>query len=156
MKHIFALIITVITPFFCHAQDDLYYIEEDIIPKKSNTIMIDNDLVKTQNLTALDEILFNNGFGIHNKNNDSGSITTTEKPFKHGVIKLMILVKDNKVLIKGQYNINISYTVYGVTSETDWQPVQYLGTKKSPSMKAWDEIAKVAEAIPGSKKYLRL
>lgn len=118
------------------------------IPKKANTISISGQLSQVDYFKTITDLLFVNGYGILNSDKETGIITTTEKSIKQGSIRLTLLVKDNKVIIRGQFSVP------GITEDSQWESIQYQGQAKSAYMNAWNEMARIAEAIPGSKSYI--
>ena len=138
------------------AQDDLYYTsakQVDSIPKKANTIIIEGTQSRNEYFNAITNILFEAGYGIHSSDKEQGIITTSEKSFKKGVIKLTFLIKNKRVVLRGQYNLNMSIDFGEVTSEIAWSEIMYFGMKKSPNIIAWEEMIKVANQIQGNKVY---
>lgn len=137
-------IILALTSFICKAQ----------IPQNANTIIITDTLHKDQLYSKVTEVLFEAGYGILNSDKESGTITTTDKPFQKGKIKLVLLVKDNKVILRGDYDMGITVDYGGVTTSFNWTQIQHYGMKKSPNIIAWNEMQKVSDALPGQKEYL--
>lgn len=121
--------------------------------KKANTIVISNDLSLKNNIKQVTEILFESGYGIHNSDTDAGVISTTEKSFKNGSIKLNILVRDQKITIRGDFKTNISLDIGSVTSESSWEMIENRGQKNSPYQNAWDSMNNFALLLPGEKYY---
>ncbi|NLJ42509.1 MAG: hypothetical protein GX431_02550 [Bacteroidales bacterium] len=78
-----------------------FFLSEQTIPPKANTIIITDSLTMNQYYLKVTDILFESGYGKLSTDIENGTITTTEKAFKNGVVKLVILVKDNKVLLRG-------------------------------------------------------
>jgi hypothetical protein len=125
------------------------------IPKKANTITIAGNSSQADNFKQVNTTLFENGYGILNSDKELGLITTTEKSFIDGAIKLNILVKDNKVLIRGDYKMSVSINIgAGATIDPTWSTILFTGMKGSPAKDAWIEMSKLADAIPGDKEYL--
>lgn len=124
------------------------------IPKKANTIIIVDSLSQEQYYTKINDLLFESGYGILNTDKSLGTITTTEKSYKNGSVKLNILIKDSKVLLRGDFKADMSITMGGVTATASWLAIEYSGGKNSAYRNAWDEMDKVAQLIPGSKEYL--
>lgn len=124
------------------------------IPPKANTIIITDTLTMNQYYSTITEILFESGYGIQSTDKETGTITTTEKAYKNGSIKLVILVKDNKVLLRGDFKSDLEISLYGVTSEASWSVIENIGGKKSVYQNAWSELQKFANVIPGKKEYL--
>ena len=143
MKTTFLTLLFLI-PLFCFAQ----------IPKKANTIIITGNLTQDESFKQVTGILFESGYGILSSDNNIGTITTTEKSIKRATTRFTFLIKDKKVLIRGQFNINITTNYGGVSSPSDWSDIQYFGMNGSPSMAAWNEMLKIAEMISGKKEYL--
>jgi hypothetical protein len=124
------------------------------IPKKANTIIIVDSLSQEQFYNKINDLLFESGYGILNTDKSQGTITTTEKSYKNGSIKLNILIKDSKVLLRGDFKTDLSIEIYGVTSNPSWSAIENTGGKNSAYRNAWNEMNKVAESIPGNKTYL--
>ena len=82
-----------------------------------------------------------------------GTISTTEKSFKNGEIKLNILMKDGKVIIRGNFKSNINISMYGVSTAETWYTIEYTGAKGSAYRNAWNEMQKISDQIPGLKTY---
>jgi hypothetical protein len=127
---------------------------QDLIPKKSNAIIITDTLSLLTYYKDISNLLYENGYGILNENRELGIISTTEKSFKNGVLKLNFLIKDNKIILRGDFKIDISLSLGSVSSVPTWSTIQYIGMKNSPSKNAWNEMIKISEAIPGEKEYL--
>jgi hypothetical protein len=156
MKKVFLTLFSFIS-FICYAQDDLNYTPEKKvgdIPKKANTIIIADSLPKMELYAKISDLLFENGYGILSSDKELGNITTTEKSFKNGVVKLTFLIKDNRILMRGHYRDDFTLDLGGVSSGPEWAEIKYYGMKKSITMNAWDEMSKFANAIPGKKEYL--
>lgn len=132
---------------------EIFAFAQQAVPKNANTIFITDSLDFEQNYNTISELLFTNGYGIFNADKSLGTITTNEKPLKNGSVRLIIMVKDNRIIIKGQVNANMEMSLYGVTSKSEWEQICYAGMKKSILMNAWNEMNKIAEALPGSKEY---
>lgn len=143
MKKIF-LSLFLALPFICSAQ----------IPQNANTIIITDTLLQAQLYNKVSEVLFESGYGILNSNKETGIITTTDKPFQKGKIRLNLMVKDNKIILRGDYDMGISLNYGGVSTELNWTQIQHYGMKKSPNIIAWNEMQKVSDALPGQKEYL--
>lgn len=124
------------------------------IPKKANTIIIVDSLSQEQFYNKINDLLFESGYGILNTDKSQGTITTTEKSYKNGSIKLNILIKDSKVLLRGDFKTDLSIEIYGVTSNPSWSAIENTGGKNSAYRNAWDEMSKIADSIPGAKRYL--
>jgi hypothetical protein len=126
-----------------------------VIPKKANTIIVTNTLTKEQLYNSISNALFEVGYGILNGDKELGQITTTEKSFKTGVVKLNILIKDQKVLIRGDFKMSISINYgSGVTSNPSWSMIENKGMKGSAYQDSWNEMIKITDQIPGTKEYL--
>lgn len=123
------------------------------IPQKANSIIITDTLTQSQYYDVITGILFEYGYGILNTDKDLGTITTTEKPFKNGGVKLIIMAKDNRVLLRGDFKVGMSLSMNGVTSEPSWSTIENRGVKNSAYQNAWAEMQKVADLIPGNKEY---
>jgi hypothetical protein len=139
------------------AQDDLYYSppkEPSAIPKKANCIIITDTISQLNYYNKITDILFESGYGILNSDKASGTITTTEKAFKNGTVKLAILIKDNRVVLRGDWKDNISLDLGGVSAEPSWAIISFQGMKNSPYLNAWNEMNKVALAIGTKIEYL--
>lgn len=121
--------------------------------KKANTIIISNDFSLQNNIKQVTEILFESGYGVHNSDMDAGIISTTEKSFKNGSVKLNILVRDQKITIRGDFKTNISLDLGGVIEEDSWTMIQNSGGKNSPYRNAWDSMNNFALLLPGEKYY---
>jgi len=117
------------------------------IPKNANMIIITGDESQQAYLKQINDLLFENGYGIFSSDPAQGTITTTEKSYKRGNIKFMFLVKEKKISIRGQYNT-------GVNSPSEWYDVANKGMKGSPALEAWNVMTKIADAVPGEKEYL--
>ena len=156
MKYPFLALLLLIS-MMSSAQDSFNHSTEDKpenIIKKANTIIINNELAQAELFGKISDQLFENGYGILNADVENGNITTSEKAFKNGSIKLSLLIKDKRVLIRGNFKSDMTFAMYGVTAGNEWIEICYRGQKKSPAMLAWDEMAKIADAIPGNKEYL--
>ena len=138
------IILLLFVPYICNCQ----------IPKNANTIIITDTLNKAKLYSMATEILFNNGYGILNSDKEMGTITTTDKPFSKGKIRLLLLVKDNKIVIHGDYDPGITIDLGGVSTTFNWMRIENYGMKRSPNIAAWNEMQKVSDAIPGQKSYL--
>ncbi|HNY52956.1 MAG TPA: hypothetical protein PK727_04560 [Bacteroidales bacterium] len=121
--------------------------------KRANIIIVSNDFEIMENARQLTEKLFELGYGVQNTDLSTGIISTTAKPFKNGEIKLNILVRDNKILIRGDFTTNISVHIGSVTSEQSWAVIENRGQKNSPYYNAWNEMNKLALLLPGEKSY---
>jgi hypothetical protein len=117
------------------------------IPKKANMIIIAGKNSQQEYLKQINTVLIENGYGILNSDTDMGTLTTTEKSYKRGSVRFIFLVKDNKLTLRGQLSTAID-------SFSQWSDIQYYGMKGSPTLEAWNEMAKIADAIPGEKEYL--
>jgi hypothetical protein len=124
------------------------------ILKKANTISIARSGTQMECFNQVNTLLLEAGYGILNTDKELGIISTTEKSFKNGSIKLNFLIKDHKILLRGDFKDNLSLTLGGVTSGPSWNVIQNIGQKNSITQNAWNEMNKVAEAIPGEKEYL--
>jgi hypothetical protein len=139
-KMLFSMFILISIP--CNAQ----------IPKKANTIIITINGTSEEYFNKISSILLENGYGIQSSDKTIASITTSEKPFKNGAIKLVLLLKDQKVLLRGQFSVDLS--LGAGNSSADWMEIQYLGMNNSPFKNAWNEMNVISQAIPGEKQYL--
>jgi hypothetical protein len=142
---IITMLINSFMPHMLHAQEPML--------KKANTIVISDSLSQQQYFSKISDILFESGYGILNSDKETGTITTTEKPIKNSHVRLTLLIKDQKVLLRGQININLSINIDGVTAKSSFQTIENAGSKKSPLMEAWNEMVKIASQIPGEKEY---
>jgi hypothetical protein len=131
-----------------------YSYSQEQIPRKANLIVISDTISQHKYYSEITDILFENGYGIHNSNEETGTITTTDKSFRHGNIRLTFLIKNNRVLLRGQFNMNLSINYGGVSSDAGWVGIEYYGMKKSPAMTAWDEMYLIAKSIPGIRECL--
>jgi hypothetical protein len=123
------------------------------IPQKTNTILITDTLSQAQFYSKIIDILFESGYGILTTDKELGTITTTEKPFKNGGIKLILLAKDKRVILRGDFKTSIGISMNGVTSEPSWNVIEYKGAKNSAYLNAWSEMQKISDQIPGTKEY---
>jgi hypothetical protein len=148
LKNTGIIITMLINSFMPH----MLYAQEPML-KKANTIVISDSLSQQQYFSKISDILFESGYGILNSDKETGTITTTEKPIKNSHVRLTLLIKDQKVLLRGQININLSINIDGVTAKSSFQTIENAGSKKSPLMEAWNEMVKIASQIPGEKEY---
>jgi hypothetical protein len=140
-----------------HAQDDLYYQapkEPAAISNKANCIIITDSLTQQDYFKKITELLFESGYGVLNSDKEIGTITTGEKAFKNGTVKLNILIKDYRVVLRGDWKDNISIELYGVTAEQSWAVITHKGMKNSPYLNAWNEMNKIAVQIGSKREYL--
>lgn len=117
------------------------------IPQKANMIIITGNESQQSCFKQVNEVLFENGYGILTSDSGTGTITTTDKSYKRGNIKFTFLIKDNEVIVRGQYSTSFD-------SYAQWSDVIYKGMKGSPMLLAWEEMTKIADEIPGQKEYL--
>jgi hypothetical protein len=127
---------------------------QEEIPKKANTISINDTISALNYFGKITETLLENGYGILNSDQKNGIITTTEKPFKNGSVKLNFLIRENKVMLRGDYKDNLSIDLGGVTSGPSWSEIRFIGQRNSIALNAWEELHKIALQIPGTKQYL--
>lgn len=120
------------------------------IPRKTNSIVITDTLSQGQFYSKITDILFESGYGVLNTDKGLGTITTTEKPFRNGGIKLMLLIKDKRVVLRGDFKTDMGLTV----SEFSWLGIENKGAKNSVYQNAWSEMKKLADQIPGTKEYV--
>jgi hypothetical protein len=124
-----------------------------IIPRNANTVIIyqgDNKITFDQTL----KLLFDNGYSVLAINKETGIISTEEKTFINGIIKLNLMIGDSLIILRGSFKSDLSIEVSGVKAENTWEIISYRGQRKSIARNAWDEIMKIASAFPGDKKYL--
>lgn len=119
------------------------------IPKKANTIIVTDTLSKEQYYTKINEVLFENGFGLQSSDKSMGSFTTNPKEFKNGSYKLNILATDKKVTIRGQWKWR-EWT----TGPEEWDDIVFGGQNTSPMRRSWDAMQSITDQIPGKKEYL--
>ena len=124
------------------------------LPKRANTIIITDTLSQERLYNKITDLLFESGYGILNTNKEQGTITTTEKSYQNGGIKLVFLIKDKKILLRGDFKSDISIDFGGVTSQPSWETIDFRGMKGSAYMNAWLEMKKISDAIPFTKDYL--
>jgi hypothetical protein len=125
---------------------------QDIL-KKANTVIITDTITQQMYYSKITTLLFENGYGILSTDKEQGTITTTERSFKDGSIKLNILIKDNRVIMRGDFKASLTVSVGGVSSTASWLPVMNYGAKKSAYQNAWNELLKISDQIPGVKEY---
>ena len=118
------------------------------IPKKANTIIITDELTKDQFYDQITDILLEAGYGIHSTDRAQGTITTIERPFKDGQVRLTLLIKDNRVVLRGSFSSDV--IDYG----DEWEMIVNRGQKGSIYQNAWLEFKKIADQISGTKEYL--
>lgn len=124
------------------------------IPKKANIVKIYDTLTVQDAWKTINSVLITNGYGIENSNKETGTILTSNKPFKNGTIKLNILVNDDYTLITGNYKSNISLDYGGGVSDgPSTYQIAYTGQKNSVAMNAWNEMKKLIDQLPGKKEY---
>jgi hypothetical protein len=146
MKNVSLLVILLL--FSCLSQ------AQESIQKKTNTIII-YDTIPGRNIwSELTGILVENGYGILSADKETGTVTTTERAFESGSLKINILVRDNKITMRGDYKTDLSVTMYGVTTSSTWTQITYAGQRNSINMNAWNEFYKLSQQIPGKKEYL--
>jgi|WetSurSiteA1Bulk_404760.scaffolds.fasta_scaffold07298_7 hypothetical protein len=127
---------------------------QESIQKKTNTIII-YDTIPGHNIwSELTGILVENGYGILSADKETGTVTTTERAFESGSLKINILVRDNRITMRGDYRTDLSVTMYGVTSSSTWTQITYAGQRNSINMSAWNEFYKLSQQIPGTREYL--
>lgn len=126
---------------------------QDII-KKANTVIITDSLSRDLNFKSISDLLYESGFGILRSDKETGTISTTEKEFKNGTIKLNILIKDFKITVRGDFKDNITLDLGGVSAGPSWSSIVNSGMKNSVVRNAWDEMIKFTSLIPGEKEYL--
>ena len=116
------------------------------IPKRANTIMV--EAADTITMTSITKLLVEHGYGIQHSDKDAGVITTTSRSVKRaGETKLIISLNNNKATVRGTYH-STSIAIGNVIDDS-WQTIDYRGLKGSPSMEAWNEMFKIANAIGG-------
>lgn len=147
MKTISLSLLLIISSAILTAQDVL-------IIKKANTIIITDSLSRDSLYNKIADLLFESGYGILNTDKVQGIITTTEKSFKNGVVKLNFLIKDQKVVLRGDYKDNLTIDLGGVSQGPSWNVINFAGQKNSINRSAWDEMYKISEQIPGKKEYV--
>lgn len=125
------------------------------ITKGANAIVITGDFLKEDKFTEITTLLLESGIKIDRSDKETGSITTSLKSFKNGSIAYIIFVRDNSVVVRGEWSSNIIVSMYGVTSNpNEIQEITYGGQKGSPKRNAWETFRSVADQIPGDKNYV--
>jgi hypothetical protein len=107
------------------------------IPQKTNSIVITDILSQGQFYNRIAEILFESGYGVLNTDKELVTITTTEKLFKNGVIKLVLLIKDKRVIMRGDFKTDIGWSMSSVTSEPTGSVIENKGARNSLYRNAW-------------------
>jgi len=139
------------------AADDLYYNTEKnecSLPKKANTIIITDTLSQQQFYNTITEILFESGYGLLSSDKTQGTITTSDKAIKTGTVNISFLIKNNRVIMRGNFRGPGALSPGGIDF-SDLSIIEYKGMNGSIAKNAWDEMKKIADQIPGQKKYLK-
>lgn len=102
---------------------------------KANAIIIPIEESQEQAYKKIAQILSENGFGIASSDALLGIITTTEKDYKNGTLKLNAFVTQNKIRLSGNFTID----ALNMTSRID-----YKGMKNSAGRNAWDIMQQIA------------
>jgi len=117
------------------------------IPKGANTIIITGEFDQGQKFAEVTALLFESGIGTISADKDAGTITTSPKSFKNGTVSYMILVRDSRVSIRGQW---ISNTF----EDKPQYDIEYGGQRNSAKRNAWDAFRAFTDQIPGEKSYV--
>lgn len=120
---------------------------QSLIPKDANTVIISGDFKQADKFNEVISILYESGTGTTEINKELGTITTAPKAFKNGIYTLTVLIKENKVTLRGQWN-------WTDIQDSGWQIIEYSGQKNSPKQNAWKELSMLADNITGTKEYL--
>lgn len=125
------------------------------ILKGANAIIITGDFLKDDKLSETTSLLLELGIRIEKEDKEHGSITTSPRSFKNGSVSELILIKDNQVIIRGQWSSNILVSIYGATSNpNEISEITYGGQRGSPKRNAWNEMSALADRITGEKSYV--
>jgi hypothetical protein len=143
MKKIKAVLVLVFLCLVVAAQD---------IPKHANLISINTGLSNENAYSKLILILFTNGYGTEHADRQSGTITTSDKSTSFGSVKLIAIIADSIVILRGSFKGPV--LLDGNTMLTDPSEIQFFGMGRSMMKKAWDEMFKIAQQLPGEKNYL--
>lgn len=119
--------------------------------KKANTIIIKAPS-KDSLLNKLAVLLAQNGYGIENKDVSTGIINTTERSPKRSdvVVKIVGIVSDSTITLRGQFKMTMSFSIGGVSSVPAYEDIRFGGMKGSPTRDAWNELNTIATKIGSS------
>jgi hypothetical protein len=92
------------------------------------------------------------GYGIQNKDIASGIINSTERGPKgtNVTVKIVGIVSDSTIILRGQFKYNIAFSLGGVSSVPSYEDIRYGGMKGSPLRDAWNELDRIAAKIGNS------
>lgn len=125
-----------------------------VIPQNCNTIVITDTISPPLKFNQLTTILFENGIGIQQSDRESGTILTTPVAFKNGTYTLTFLVKDNKIIARGQWTWDMTVKLSGVTNDPNpIGDITFGGQRNSARRNAWDAFHKIIGQVPGSREY---
>jgi hypothetical protein len=114
--------------------------------KKANTIEVHTALTPAQAYKALANVLQDNGYSIVSSDATLGTISTDKKAFKNITTKLNTSVRGDStaiVIIKGLFDVR----------DNDYTPIEHRGANNSPYMRAWEQMASIAQALQGELRY---
>lgn len=133
-------------PLFCLLS---FQVVAQTIPKKSSTIIINNDKTALENYQLIGQTLLANDFQIEDSNKDFFTVKTQPQFHKkklRGVQYFYNFVGlDNQIKLTGKFNIS--------SIDDDWTEAIYKGMKGSPIKYTFEQMDKTAALFKGKKTY---
>jgi len=119
------------------------------IPKKSSTIIINNDKTALENYQLIGQTLLANDFQIEDSNKDFFTVKTQPQFHKkklRGVQYFYNFVGlDNQIKLTGKFNIS--------NLDNDWSEAIYKGMKGSPVKYSFEQMNELAKLFKGDILY---
>jgi hypothetical protein len=140
MKKLFLLMALVLGSALCQAQTSEPF-------KKASTILVQTK-DSTDVMRRVVQAVTAQGFGVQTVDKELGILTTMAKPSKGGKTVLHIQVSGNMITVQGNFYLP-ALTVANATYDGPTK-IEYRGAANSPLMRAWVEMASVAQAIPNA------
>jgi hypothetical protein len=122
-------------------------------PKKASKIII---LIKDSANTLLNTIakgLFDKGFTIDTKDENTKTISTKEFAPNHPslFIKIRASINDSGVVFTGSYNWTLTTSL--LPSAQTFDPIEFRGMKNSAAMQTWNSLDAIAKTFGDKVVY---
>ena len=125
-------------------------------PKKTWKIIVKNTLKADENFTLVGRTLIENDYFIDSKDKEFLTIKSGAREVGNvsGRYFLTIAVRDSMIYVTGQTNADISITMYGVKSESEFEKISNKGARVSCMNIAFNHMNDFALKLGTNVEYV--
>lgn len=130
-------------------------VEDSLVFKGVNKLLISNERSFNQNLALLQTALLNRGYDVR-INRKAGTISTLDSVINGGSLNYVFnaIIANNRIELSGKYLIKVSTTPLRAVEDTFNYDIRYVGSEHGDAKKLFGFLLNIAKDIEGKITYI--